>query len=164
MDSQVTIRGNVGAPVNFKSGETDGRKWSRAEFRVGSTRRVRRPDGVWVDAGTTWVSVEAWASLAEGVRGSVDKGDPLIVSGRLRTDEWHDANGQIQSKLVLVADAVGHDLNRGRTRFLRNTPIPAPEPLAEHESRLPAGIEGVLRDVDLGGIQDDQFDEALEAV
>ena len=136
MDSQVTIRGNVGSTVTFKSGESDGRKWSRAEFRLGSTRRLRRADGSWVDAGTTWVSVEAWSALADGIRGSIDKGDPLIVSGRLRTDEWNDVNGQVQSRLVLVADAVGHDLNRGRTRFVRNAQIPAPDDIEPAETRF----------------------------
>ncbi len=127
MDSLVTIRGNVGSPVSFRCGDNEGRKWARAEFRVASTRRMRRGDGTWVDAGTTWISVEAWAALAEGVRGSLDKGDPVLVCGRLRTDEWADSNGQLQSRLVLAADAVGHDLSRGRTRFRKNEPIPAPE-------------------------------------
>lgn len=128
MDSMVTMRGNVGSPVSFKCGDSsDGRKWSRAEFRLGSTRRLRRPDGEWADAGTTWISVEAWAALAEGVRGSLEKGDPVLVSGRLRTDEWADDNGQVQSRLVLAAEAIGHDLSRGRTRFVKNAPIPLPD-------------------------------------
>ena len=97
MDSLVTIRGNVGSPVGFRCGENEGRKWARVEFRVASTRRVRRADGAWADAGTTWISVEAWNGLAEGVRASVDKGDPVLVTGRLRTDEWVDTNGEVQS-------------------------------------------------------------------
>jgi len=138
MDSQVTIRGNVGSTVAFKSGESDGRKWSRAEFRLGSTRRIRRADGSWADAGTTWITVQAWSTLAEGIRGSVDKGDPIIAAGWLRTDEWHDANGEIQSRLTMVADTVGHDLSRGRTRFVRNAPIPVPEPIGD--DREQAGV------------------------
>jgi single-strand DNA-binding protein len=134
MDCNATITGNMGSGVGFKSGETNGRKWARAEFRVGSTRRIRRADGVWADAGTTWITVEAWSTLADGVRGSLDKGDPVIITGRLRTDEWHDANGQQQSRLVMVADSVGHDLSRGRTRFTRNVPLPAPEEAKPAES------------------------------
>ena len=131
MDCNVTITGNVGSPVNFKSGETNGRKWQRAEFRVASTRRMRRADGSWGDAGTTWITVQAWGTLVDGIRGSVDKGDPVLVAGRLRTDEWVDTNGEVQSRLMMVADAVGHDLSRGRTAFRRNAPIAVPEPTTE---------------------------------
>ena len=148
MDCNATITGNLGSPVGFKSGESNGRKWARAEFRLGSTRRIRRADGVWADAGTTWITVEAWSSLADGVRGSLDKGDPVIVTGRLRTDEWHDLNGEPQSRLVMVADAVGHDLTRGRTRFTRNVPLPAPDPVdpAEQGTADDARPLSVVRD------------------
>jgi len=135
MDCNATITGNLGSGVGFKSGESNGRKWARAEFRLGSTRRMRRADGVWTDAGTTWITVETWGLLADGVRGSLDKGDPVIVTGRLRTDEWPDANGQLHSRIVMVADAVGHDLTRGRTRFTRNVPLPAPEDADRAEPR-----------------------------
>jgi single-strand DNA-binding protein len=40
------------------------------------------------------------------------------VVGRLRTNVW-EKDGQTHEKLVLEADLVGHDLNRGTSAFRR---------------------------------------------
>lgn len=160
MESTVTIRGNVGNVPTFKGGESDGRKWVRCDFRLGSTRRVRRPTGEWVDAGTTWITVEAWGVLAEGISYSVLRGDPVIVTGRLRTDEWADTNGQMQSRLILAAETVGHDLARGRARFVRNVQVPMPDAPAQDESSIAVSD-------DYEPVSDEEsydFDAALEKV
>jgi len=129
MDCSVWVTGNVATPVTFRSGESaSGQKWSRAEFRLASTRRQRGQDGQWGDVGTTFVTVVAWRALADGIWASVAKGDPVIVSGRLATDQWVDKNGELQSRLTLAADAVGHDLSRGRTRFAKNPSPPSTAP------------------------------------
>ena len=104
MDCNVTITGNVGSPVSFKSGETNGRKWQRAEFRVASTRHATRGRFLG-DAGTTWITVQAWGTLADGIGAASTRAIPS-GHGRLRTDEWVDTNGEVQS-LMMVADAVG---------------------------------------------------------
>jgi len=132
MDNTITITGNVASEVRFGSGTSEaGRAWQRAEFRLASTRRTRRADGSWGDDGTLFLTVRAWGALADGVRGSLEKGQPVLVSGRLHTDEWTDRNGEVHSRDVLEADAVGHDLCRGRARFAKNIPIPAPPVGAE---------------------------------
>lgn len=146
MDNVVTIIGNVGTPVDYRAGENGGGKWSRAEFRLASTRRMRRPDGEWVDAGTAWIMVQSWRGLADGVRDSINKGDPVIVRGRLQTDEWTDDRGELRSKTFLVADAVGHDLSRGRARFQRTVTIP--EPAAMEPQAPPPGAEAPSGDLD----------------
>jgi single-strand DNA-binding protein len=126
MDCSVWMTGNVATQVTFRSGESaNGQKWSRAEFRLASTRRQRGHDGQWADTGTTFVTVVAWRSLADGIWASIAKGDPVIVSGRLATDEWVDREGEVRSRLTLVADAVGHDLSRGRARFAKNPGAPS---------------------------------------
>ena len=56
--------------------------------------------------------------LAEHVAASVRKGDPVIVVGKLRTNVW-EKDGQTHERLVLEADMVGHDLNRGTSAFQR---------------------------------------------
>lgn len=124
MDALITLTGNLATPVSVKAGEGSSGKWCRADFRLASTRRVRRSDGTWVDAGTTWVGVQAWGRLADGIKDSLSKGDPVIVMGRLVTDEWTDADGVAKSRNLVVADAVGPDLSRGRARFQRTTPLP----------------------------------------
>ena len=133
MDNTIIITGNVASEVRFGSGTSEaGRAWQRAEFRLASTRRTRRADGSWGDDGTLFLTVRAWGGLADGVRGSLEKGQPVLVAGRMHTDEWTDRNGEVHSRDVLEADAVGHDLCRGRARFAKNTPLPPPVVVDEH--------------------------------
>ena len=44
------------------------------------------------------------------------RGDPVVVIGKLKTEEW--TNGGVRnSRFILEATAVGHDLSRGMSRF-----------------------------------------------
>ncbi|MFD0530150.1 single-stranded DNA-binding protein [Kitasatospora arboriphila] len=45
-------------------------------------RRFDRGTGDWVDGETSWVTVVAWRWLATNLVSSVNKGDPVVVSGR----------------------------------------------------------------------------------
>ncbi|WP_438941408.1 single-stranded DNA-binding protein [Micromonospora deserti] len=94
-----------------------------ANFKVASTaRRLDRDSGRWVDGNSLRVRVNCWRKLAEGVAASVMVGDPVVVCGRLYTRDWTDDAGNHRTLYELEAVAVGHDLSRGRGRFLRNRP------------------------------------------
>ncbi|MEU5938624.1 single-stranded DNA-binding protein [Micromonospora sp. NPDC047548] len=94
-----------------------------ANFKVASTaRRLDRDSGRWVDGNSLRVRVNCWRKLAEGVAASVMVGDPVVVAGRLYTRDWTDDAGNHRTLYELEAVAVGHDLSRGRARFLRNKP------------------------------------------
>jgi single-strand DNA-binding protein len=87
---------------------------------VGSTPRFRkRSTGDWVDGPTSWFSVTCWRALADHVRDSVRKGDPVLVHGRLRADVWKREDGQSSVSYVVDATYVGHDLSRGTATFVR---------------------------------------------
>jgi len=90
-----------------------------ASFRIASTlRRFDREAGRWQDVETTYLTVSCWRTLADHVVQSVHKGDPVVVTGRLRVREWSD--GDRRGLTVDVdAKAVGHDLARGISRFER---------------------------------------------
>ncbi len=92
-----------------------------ANFRVGSTPRIRKRSGEWVDGPTSWFSVSCWRALADHVRDSVHKGEPVLVHGRLRTDVWTREDGQSSTTYVVEATYVGHDLSRGTAAFVRST-------------------------------------------
>ena len=114
-DTVITFRGYAGTDVRHR--ET--RDANVASVRVASTPRVRR-DGEWVDGPTTWYSVTAWRTLADHLRDSVRKGDPLIVHGRLlRTETWAPEGGVPSTTLEVEAAVVGHDLNRGISHFIK---------------------------------------------
>lgn len=106
MDANVSFTGNLGTDVDLKVG--DG--WRGARFRVAHTPRVVR-EGEWVDGTTTWLSVHVYGRLAENCASSLHKGDPVVVTGRLRTRAWSDDDGT-HEQLVVVASVVGPDLNR----------------------------------------------------
>jgi single-strand DNA-binding protein len=111
----VTFQGWVGNEVVHR----DTGQGSVANFRVGSTPRIRKRSGDWVDGPTSWFSVACWRALADHVRDSVRKGDPVIVHGRLRTDVWRREDGQSSVTHVVEATYVGHDLTRGTTTFVK---------------------------------------------
>ena len=114
-DTLVTLRGWVGGDVTFRTPKDI----SVASFRVGCTPRVKR-NGTWEDGETTWYSVTAWRALAENVRDSVHRGEPVIVHGRLRTRLWSPGQGEPDRNVLEVeATLVGHDLSRGTTAFLK---------------------------------------------
>ncbi|WP_213453394.1 single-stranded DNA-binding protein [Rhizomonospora bruguierae] len=122
-DTNVTLVGNLlNAPEWRRTANTGSLV---AHFRVASTaRRFDRSTGRWVDGNSLRVRVSCWRRLAEGVASSLMTGDPVIVVGRLYTRDWTDAEGQHRTMYELEAVAVGHDLGRGRSRFVRNRPSP----------------------------------------
>lgn len=64
------------------------------------------------------MSVVTWRSLADNVGASIRKGDPVVVSGRLRVREWQ-SNGRQGTDVEIDATAIGHDLTRGVATFQR---------------------------------------------
>jgi single-strand DNA-binding protein len=91
-----------------------------AAFRVAST--VRRPNsstGQYEDAGTNFLNVTAFRSLGANAANCLDKGDPVIVYGRLRVNQWM-RNGDIPTTSVEVdAYSIGHDLSYGTSTFAK---------------------------------------------
>lgn len=106
MDANVSFTGNLGTDVEMKIGEG----WRGARFRVAHTPRVMR-QGEWVDGTTTWLSVHVYGRLADNCAASLHKGDPVMVTGRLRTRNWIDDEGS-HEQLIIVASNVGPDLSR----------------------------------------------------
>ncbi len=113
MDAQIWMTGNVGSEVEYRQVRDD---LAFASFRLACTPRMRKA-GDWVDGETTWIAVSCSRSLAEHVKSSVGKGDPVIVVGRLRTTRWTDTQGVDQERMIIEATSVGHDLTRGTAAF-----------------------------------------------
>jgi single-strand DNA-binding protein len=124
MDIAVTLTGYVGGEVETRATRAG---VPVATFRVGTTPSIRRDDA-WADGPTTWTTVTCFRSLADHVAQSLKKGDPVIVSGRLRTQTWVDASGENRERLVVEAAQVGHDLSRGTAAFQRERRRQTDEP------------------------------------
>ena len=116
-DTHVTLCGYVAKEPMFKKLDSGA---SFAKFRIAFTERRRdRQTGEWSDGATTFLGVKCFRRLAENVAGSLRKGEPVLVSGRLYTHEFTGADGQQRSELQVDASSIGHDLNRGVAIFSR---------------------------------------------
>ena len=131
----VTFHGWAGSDVRHRTAKDV----SVATVRVGVTPRLKK-EGEWVDGETTWYTVTAWRTLADHLRDSVRKGDPVIVHGRLRTETWEPEDGASSTTLQVDASLIGHDLTRGITHFIkaprteRNAPEPEESVEEDHEA------------------------------
>lgn len=116
-ESFVTIVGNmIGDPVVRTS--KNGKHF--ATFRVASTTRRRDPaTGGYVDGGTNYVNVVVFNGLAANATASLRKGEPVIVYGRLRVNQWVGSQNQHMTSVEVEAYTVGHDLTWGQTSFAK---------------------------------------------
>ncbi|MDH6578311.1 single-stranded DNA-binding protein [Kitasatospora sp. MAP5-34] len=113
-ETLVTMVGNVASAVSYAQTSAG---VPVANFRMAATeRRYDRSKGDWVDGDTNWVTVVAWRWLATNVVSSVNRGDPVVVSGRLRIREWGEEDKR-RCVVEIDARAVGHDLARGTSAF-----------------------------------------------
>lgn len=109
-------------------------------FRMASNaRRFDRDTGEWVDNGTLYASVNCWNKLVANVAGSVMRGDPIIVHGIAKTNEYVTKEGVSRSDLDIRALAVGPDLSRCTVTMnrTRSAPVEAasePEPSDDFDS------------------------------
>lgn len=116
-ETQVTLQGWLGGDVTLRrAGEVP-----VAHFRVACTpRRFNRKTSQWFDAETQWYSVNAWRGLADNCAGSLRRGDPVVVHGRLSVRHYVNANGVEVTSFEVEATMVGHDLSRGTSVFTRS--------------------------------------------
>lgn len=115
-ETYVTISGNVvGDPVVRATKANV----PFVTFRVASNvRRVDFKTGEYIDAGTNFVNVTAFRSLGVNLANSLKKGEPVLVYGRMRINQW--VNGERSGTTVEIdAYNVGHDLSWGQTTFVK---------------------------------------------
>lgn len=79
-------------------------------FRMASSqRRFDRALNRWVDGDTNWYTVSSFRGLAENTAQSVQKGDRVIVQGRLRIRDWENTD-RSGTTVEIEAEVIGHDL------------------------------------------------------
>ena len=158
----VTLVGFVAQDPNIRTTAT-GKLVTRV--RVGTTPRFRESaTGQWRDAETSYFNVSCWSRLADHVRASLHKGDPVIVKGRFRTSTFEDKNGQLRTAIEITADTVGHDLSRGPANYMRPRPprVSTEDDLASEEFTerpdLPEGPDGIISEGAEGMIDEDAIE------
>lgn len=109
----ITIAGNVATdPVRRMAGDVP-----YTRFRLACSERRRDKDsGGWVDTEPSWYTVSVFRTLGENAARSLQKGERVLISGRLRIRAWETAQNH-GTDAEIEADAIGHDLRWGTSRF-----------------------------------------------
>lgn len=88
-------------------------------FRLAASyRKFNRTKQEWEYGETNWYTVSTFRQLAANLAISLAKGDRVVVTGRLRIRQWQN-NEKKGTQVDIDADAVGHDLNWGTSKFTR---------------------------------------------
>ena len=89
-------------------------------FRLASTqRRFDRSQEKWIDGETNWYTITAFRQLALNSNASVEKGQRVLVAGRLKIRDW-ESGERTGTTIEIEADSVGHDLAWGTAAFTRS--------------------------------------------
>lgn len=103
-------------------------------FRLASNqRRFDRGQNAWVDGDTNWYTITAFRQLGVHAASSIEKGQRVIVTGRVRIRDWEsgEKNG---TSIEIDAEALGHDLSWGRATFTRSVIAAKPDTDAGDDS------------------------------
>jgi single-strand DNA-binding protein len=148
----VTLVGYVAQEPSIRTTKTGK---TVTDLRVGITPRYRdQATGEWRDAESSYFTVSCWDRLAQHVRASMHKGEPVLVRGKFKTSTYEDKDGRPRTDTRITADTGGHDLSRGIANYIRHR---SKQPPAEGDQtsdqareqmpgnpELPGGPEGML--------------------
>jgi single-strand DNA-binding protein len=124
----VILEGNVATDVVTKEVSTkDGRSSTVANFRVAVNRFFKKKDDT-RKKDTDFFDCEAWDSGAETLKKYVTKGDPILINGSLKSENW-EHEGKTRSRTKVRINSF-KKLNRYHPS---DTPAPVPVEVQETE-------------------------------
>lgn len=110
-------------------------------FRLASNqRRYDKTEKKWVDGDTNWFTVTSFRQLAANVVVSLQKGQRIVVTGRLRVRDW-TSDDKKGTSVEIDAEALGHDLTWGTAAFTRSAAAAVAEADGEAERQDAVGAE-----------------------
>lgn len=104
-DVHVSMVGNATRDPELRY-TTSGR--GVCSFGLAVNRRFQR-NGEWEEE-VSFFNVVAWADLGENVAASIQKGNRVIVTGRLEQRSYEDREGNSRQVVEVVADEIGPSL------------------------------------------------------
>ena len=95
--NKIILKGNLARDPEIKVLELNGRKVTVANLTIATSRFFKRADGT-KDKDTTFIPCEAWDTGAETIGKYVVKGDPILIEGSLKVENW-EKDGQKMSRI-----------------------------------------------------------------
>jgi len=93
-----------------------------ARFSIASTpRRYDKTAGEYVDGDTLFLRATAWRQVAENVAESLQRGQRVIATGRLRQSNWETPDGDKRSSIDLEVDEIGPSLTFATAKVTKAT-------------------------------------------
>ncbi|REE02833.1 single-stranded DNA-binding protein [Citricoccus nitrophenolicus] len=121
MSQHITVRGFVATDPTIRNAQAG---FPVGNFRLAATdRRFDREQNAWVDGNTNWFTVNLFRSLAQNAFTSLQKGQPVVVTGRLKVRPW-ETEERSGTAVEIEADTIGHDLSLGTATFQRSSGRP----------------------------------------
>lgn len=116
-DNTITIIGNItrDPELRFTQGGT-----AMCNLGVAVNRRYQQ-NGEWVDAPTQFFNVTVWGQPGENAGASLQKGDRVVVIGRIEFREYETKDGGKQRTHDIVADEVAPSLKWATASIERTT-------------------------------------------
>lgn len=107
--SSVVLTGTVICEVTSGS-EQD--SYDMARFRIAvPTRRYDGATGNYSVVGVSHYTVVCWRDMARRVQASINRGDQVVVAGKLRVRDWHDQeSGRRGTVAEVSATVIGRDV------------------------------------------------------
>ncbi|MFI9380326.1 single-stranded DNA-binding protein [Kutzneria sp. NPDC052558] len=106
-ETTVTVVGNVSTDVVLRQSK-EGSPFVSFGL-ISKERFFDREKATWSDGPKLFVWVTGWRRLATGAAASLKKGDPVIVNGRLRMEEF-EKDGEKRTLAKVDATAIGPNL------------------------------------------------------
>lgn len=98
----VELIGNTGATPEIKTFDS-GKKV--ASFNLATSEYYKNEQGEKIEK-TQWHTVKAWGKLAELIEKHVQKGDSLLIEGKLQHEQYEDKEGVKRYSTHVLADKV----------------------------------------------------------
>ncbi|MFT7837560.1 single-stranded DNA-binding protein [Saccharothrix sp. BKS2] len=139
-ETRVTVCGNVASKVTRHEVGTG---FSRVNFRLFTTeRRWDQEQRGWADGSQMFLSVNCWRALADNAYNSLNRGDPVVVTGRMSIKELRD-DGKIRQLVEIEATAIGPNLALCTARAVRMRATPGEALADQPTSAAPAAAVAV---------------------
>ena len=117
-DATLTITGNLPADPELRFTQSG---TPVVSFTVMQNKREKDQAGNWNETAKNGMRVTAWRDLAQNISESFQKGQRVIVTGRLEPRQWQDKNtGENRYDWQLIADDAGHALKYATSQAVKN--------------------------------------------